>query len=74
MPEGTPSLDITLHRPDPGLLRILRPTPEVDEQHNTQPNAPAHDNGDFRGDVAGRVFGAEGLRADDVADAVWVVC
>ena len=43
----------------------------VDEQHVEQAHAPARDDGDFGGDVARRVAGAEGLGADDVADAVW---
>ena len=43
----------------------------VDEQHVEQAHAPARDDGDLGGDVARRVAGAEGLGADDVADAFW---
>ena len=73
-----PFLVLQLHvlrlRAQHGFLGVLSLAVPVNEQHVEQAHAPAHDDGDLGGDVAGRVFGAEGLRADDVADAVWVVC
>ena len=73
-----PLLVLQLHvlglRAQHGFFGILSLAVPVNEQHVEQTHAPAHDDGDLGGDVAGRVFGAEGLRADDVADAVWVVC
>ena len=53
------------------FLRVLSLAVPVDEQHVEQAHAPARDDGDLGGDVARRVAGAEGLGADDVADAVW---
>ena len=46
-------------------------TVPVDEQHVEQAHAPARDDGDLGGNVTGSVAGAEGLGADDVADAGW---
>lgn len=55
------------------FLRVLPLAVPVDEQHVEQAHAPARDDGDLGGDVARRVAGAEGLGADDVADAFWIV-
>lgn len=45
------------------LLLVLAVVPPPDEAHEEQADAPADDEGDFGGDVAGGVFGAEGLGA-----------
>jgi hypothetical protein len=64
-------LDVLRVRAQHDFLRVLPLAVPVDEQHVEQAHAPARDDGDLGGDVARRVAGAEGLGADDVADAVW---
>lgn len=70
-----PLLVLQLHilrlRSQQHFLRVLSLAVPVDEQHVQQAHGPARDDGDLGGDVAGRVAGAEGLGADDVADAGW---
>lgn len=57
------------------LLLILVVVPPPDETHEHDTDAPADYEGDFGGDVAGGVFGAEGLGACVVlvSFACWLI-
>ena len=50
-------------RPNLRFLLVLPHAVEMDECHDAQANAPAHDDCDFGWDVAGGVTGAESLGA-----------
>ena len=47
--------------PEGRFLPVLVPAVPPDEDEIDETGAPAADNGDFGGNIAGCVFGAEGL-------------